>query len=134
MLRVLIISALFAMAMCHDDSNESNDAVIQQGYCPDPSSNASVSACATPCPQGSNCTYENCSSGANCTGGQMCCQTDCGLKCVDPELKTVCDENDDCPAPLVCCEKVCVTLCKQKPPKKTEMHHGMKEMEHRKHF
>ncbi|KAG8552544.1 hypothetical protein GDO81_004570 [Engystomops pustulosus] len=129
MRRALIICALLAVALCHDSSEESDEYIVgKRGMCPNVSSNISAAACASPCAGGINCTLGNCSSDTNCTGAQKCCDTGCGLMCVDPEFKTVCSEDEDCPVTLVCCKRSCVTSCgKGKPPKKHEKNHRRKE-------
>ncbi|XP_063819793.1 waprin-Phi1-like [Pseudophryne corroboree] len=125
MLRVLIFSALLAVALCHDSSSESHEHLAEKrGHCPPVSSNSSVSACSTPCTNGTNCTIANCSSDTNCTGAQKCCNTNCGLMCVDPVYKTICEEDNDCEGTLVCCKKSCVPECAPLKPVKPPKKHG----------
>ncbi|XP_068113598.1 whey acidic protein-like [Hyperolius riggenbachi] len=99
------------------ESPESEESAEKRGHCPSVSSNSSIAACSPPlCVNGTNCTSVNttssdCTTDASCQGTLKCCNTDCGLKCVDPEYNTVCDEDDDCLETLVCCKKSCVAVC-----------------------
>ncbi|KAM5140436.1 uncharacterized protein ACMZJ9_014276 [Mantella aurantiaca] len=117
MLKVLIFSFLLAVVLAHDSSSKSHESLPQKhAHCPDATSNSSADACSMLCPNGTNCTTMDCSSDANCTGIQMCCQTNCGMKCVDPEYTIMCNHDDDCPDSLTCCEKSCVAVCETSKP------------------
>ncbi|MEE6487074.1 hypothetical protein FKM82_014786 [Ascaphus truei] len=118
MLRVVILSALLALTLAHGggkgiyDSSSAEEVGEKRGHCPrDILNNSFLAPCPTSCPNGANCSALNCSSDTNCTGVQKCCKSSCGLKCMDPEYKTVCREDDDCAGTLICCRKSCVTVC-----------------------
>ncbi|PIO34298.1 hypothetical protein AB205_0172200 [Aquarana catesbeiana] len=135
MLKVLLFSIILAVVLAHESSESNEHFYEKHAHCPDVTANASVNACAMHCSNGTNCTTMNCSSDANCTGIQKCCQTHCGMECVDPEYQIMCDDNDDCPGSLTCCEKSCVSVCaaskpaipERKKTKEPEKRKGRKE-------
>ncbi|XP_077311530.1 uncharacterized protein LOC143930800 isoform X3 [Lithobates pipiens] len=116
MLKVLLFSILLAVVLAHESSESNEHFHEKHAHCPTVTTNSSVIACAMPCLNGTNCTTMNCSSDANCIGIQKCCQTNCGMECVDPEYQIMCDDNDGCPGSLTCCEKSCVAVCAASKP------------------
>ncbi|CAH2322274.1 multiple epidermal growth factor-like domains 11 isoform X2 [Pelobates cultripes] len=127
MIRVLIFTVLLDLSQAHDGEKDhdisSEENIERRGHCPNHGSspNASLPECPTSCGNGTNCTAVNCTSDASCSGIQKCCDTSCGLKCIDPIYMTVCSEDEDCAEPLVCCRKRCVATCVPSnviPPKK----------------
>ncbi|XP_040178371.1 WAP four-disulfide core domain protein 2-like [Rana temporaria] len=117
MLKVLLFSTLLAVVLAHESSSESNEHFYEKhAHCPNVTGNSTDNACTMHCTNGTNCTTTNCSSDANCTGIQKCCQTNCGMKCVDPDYQIMCDDNDDCPGSLTCCMKSCVAVCVASKP------------------
>ncbi|XP_053547795.1 whey acidic protein-like [Bombina bombina] len=119
MLRVVLVSAFFAVSLAHKDlknafdtsSSEEEEDGLKQGHCPiDISGNSSLAACPSSCSNGTNCSDLDCSSHTNCTGIQKCCATSCGMKCLDPAYK-ICRTDEDCSNNLICCRKRCVSVC-----------------------
>ncbi|XP_068113687.1 waprin-Phi1-like [Hyperolius riggenbachi] len=122
MIKVVIFSMLLAAVLAGHSSHESEESAERRGHCPSMSSNSCTAACSPSCVNGTNCTSvntttsSNCTTDASCSGILKCCKTHCGLKCVDPEYKTVCSEDEDCPETLVCCKKSCVAVCAPSKP------------------
>uniref|UniRef100_A0A803JWA8 WAP domain-containing protein n=1 Tax=Xenopus tropicalis TaxID=8364 RepID=A0A803JWA8_XENTR len=91
MLKVLMFSALLCLALVNGTKPKKGKAAIykveakneKRGDCPvvPSGNNVTLAACNTTCPGGSNC----CSSDTNCTGIQKCCNTSCGMACMNPE-------------------------------------------------
>ncbi|XP_030043689.1 multiple epidermal growth factor-like domains protein 11 isoform X2 [Microcaecilia unicolor] len=120
MLKLVLFSALFYLALAHrgpgrppkpyssEESDESQEVGILNAS--SLSNNSTLLPCPTPCPDGANCTSNDCINTGNCTGTARCLNTTCGMKCVAPMPGMPCSAHPDC-SPYICCRERCDNTC-----------------------